>query len=136
VTPVVGSQAEEVGAQRARSAEDILADVLAFFVAQKKYSYVDILGNALDKLLAMDVVKDAIRDFESACLDGQPIEEAICPNITAEELEKAGNVITSRIEKASTQEFLMLTRKLAVRALARAPKFKKGKGEEGGESSG
>ncbi|NPA96598.1 MAG: hypothetical protein GXO32_03230 [Crenarchaeota archaeon] len=133
-----GSQSQEVAGAQARKPKhiDVIVDILAFFAAQKRYSYVDMIGNALDKLLAIDALKDAVRDFKSSCIDQTiPDEEVVCPKIGPEEIDNATRWVTDKIRNAETHEFLLFTRELAVKALARAPRFKKENLEESPSSS-
>ena len=109
---------------RARSAEDVIADVLAYFAAKKRYGYVDMLGNALDSIIALEALKDAIRDFKSSCIDNPGgDEEAVCPSIGAEELERAGEILASTLARSDTKRLILVTREIAVKALARAPRY-------------
>jgi len=124
-------QVQEAGHARKAKPIDVIVNILAFFAAQKKYSYVDMIGNALDKLLAIDALKDAVRDFKSSCIDQAiPDEEVVCPNLDPKEIDYATRWVADKIRNADTHEFLLLTRELAVKALARAPRFKKEKSEE------
>ncbi|MCE4628243.1 MAG: hypothetical protein F7C34_03740 [Desulfurococcales archaeon] len=112
------------GGARARSAEDIIADVLAYFAAKKRYAYVDMLGNALDNIIALEALKDAIRDFKSSCIDNPGSDdEAVCPSVRPEELERAGEILASTLARSDTKQLILVTREIAVKALARAPKF-------------
>ena len=109
---------------RSRRAEEVFADILAYFAAKRRYSYVDMIGNALDNIIAMEVLKDAIRDFKSSCIDNpEPDPDAICPSISEEELEKAGRILSDTLKKADTKNLILITREIAVKALARAPRF-------------
>ncbi|MCE4624520.1 MAG: hypothetical protein F7C35_01465 [Desulfurococcales archaeon] len=109
---------------RVRSAEDVIADVLAYFAAKKRYGYVDMLGNALDNIIALEAVKDAIRDFKSSCIDNPGTdEEVVCPPISPEDLERSGQILSAALSKSDTKELILMTRRIAVKALARAPRF-------------
>ncbi|MCE4602529.1 MAG: hypothetical protein F7C08_02985 [Desulfurococcales archaeon] len=124
---------KEPAEARARRAEDVIADILAYFAAKKRYSYVDMLGNALDNIIALEALKDAIRDFKSSCIDHPGTdEEAICPHISAEDLERAAQILSSTLAKSDTKELILVTREIYVRALARAPRFSH-KIQSGGE---
>lgn len=105
---------------------DTLVDILAYFVAARNYSYVDILSNALDPLTAMEAIINALRDFETSCLkSGQRSEEeeVVCPKIKQEDLEKALRIAESQIREPGENLF-HFTRKIAMRAFARAGKFR------------
>lgn len=103
---------------------DTLVDILAYFVAARNYSYVDILSNALDPLTAMEAIINALRDFETSCLkSGQRNEEVICPSIKPSDLEKALRIAESQIREPGENLF-HFTRKIAMRAFARAGKFR------------
>ena len=109
---------------RARSAEDVIADVLAYFAAKKRYGYVDMIGNALDNIIALEALKDAIRDFKSSCIDNPGTDEdVVCPQVSPVELDRAGQILAAELSKGDTKELILLTRRVAVKALARAPKF-------------
>ena len=113
---------------RARSAEDIIADVLAYFAAKKRYGYVDMIGNALDNIIALEALKDAIRDFKSSCIDNPGSdEEAVCPSIEPEKLDWAGDVLASILAQGDTKRLILVTREIAVKALARAPRYTRAK---------
>jgi len=127
------SQAKTEGKAREPTPEEknIIVDILAYFAAQKKYGYVDIIGNALDPLLAIDALRDAVRDFKSSCIDQQvPDEEVVCPRLNPWKIDEAVESVVDYIREVgenNRHEFLLLTRELAVKALARAPRFKRKK---------
>lgn len=107
-----------------RDPVDTLVDILAYFVAARNYSYVDILSNALDPLTAMEAIINALRDFETSCLKpGQRNEGVVCPKIRPGDLEKALRIAESQIKEPGENLF-HFTRKIAMRAFARAGKFR------------
>lgn len=115
-----------------------IIDVFAFFAATRNYSYLDILGNALETTTALEALGNAIRDFRSTCLDSPPeararfeAEEGVkCPRIDSKALEKAvGDFTRIMAGKEKKGELVTFLREVYVRALARASRFK----VEGGE---
>lgn len=113
-------------AQSRRRYEDSIIDVLAYFVAARNYGYVDIIANALDPLTVREALINALRDFEAACTTGRERSSekcAVCPKISEEELEKAVGIIEAKLSGGAS-EFMTYTRSLALKALARAPKFR------------
>ena len=123
------------------SVSDVIADVLAAFAAARRYSYVDRLGNSLDPSAALEALRDALRDFESSCARGGFLDEDLdenvcvpCPGVKPEDLKRAVDVFTAKARDYN--EFLRLTREIAVKALSRIHLYRKPcreKGEEGSE---
>ena len=117
-------------------------DIFAFFAAMRNYSYLDILGNALERTTALEALGNAVRDFRSTCLDASPEsrhkleaeKEVKCPRIDPEELEKAVNAFNSiMINRERSGELVVFLREVYVKALSRASRFKvKSQGGEAG----
>ncbi len=121
---------EAAGEEKGRHPLDVLADVLGFFAAARRYSYVDIVGNALDPLTAAEALRDALRDFDTECHGpGRGEEEVKCPSISPEDLARAGDYISRVLLTAKPQEFFRITRELSMKALSRAALFRR-KGSE------
>jgi len=123
---------------------DPIIDMLAFFAAMRNYSYVDVIGNALERTTVLEALGNAIRDFLATCVQATPeqrkkLEEedkVRCPSISADELQKAiesFNKISYSLEEKG--ELIRFLRELYVRSLARAPKFKVQEAESRGERS-
>jgi len=107
---------------------DPIIEVLAFFASMRKYSYVDMLGNALDKVTALEAVSNAVRDFYSNCLDAPPVrrlEEGVtCPRIDRDSLERSIEAFKAIVFKSSSGDLVRFVREIALSALARAPRFR------------
>ncbi len=117
--------------------EDALVDVLAAFVAARRYSYVDRVGNSLEPLTALEALRDALRDFESSCRGGGYLEEdrargvcVRCPEVSPSDLERAVGEF-ERLARGNRRVFLGTTRGLALKALGRARRFLTGCGGGG-----
>jgi hypothetical protein len=114
-----------------------IVDILAYFAAARKYSYVDALQGALNPDTAKIVIADAIRDFEVACGRGRrrsSEEGVICPAVDPAELDNAVKLLDRLLQKPSAR-FYQLIRSLTLRALGRASKFRIGAETPGGQSS-
>jgi len=114
---------------------DSIIDILAFFVATRNYSYVDILSNALDELTAREALINALRDYRSTCPQpGMTVErrdiKVRCPSVSHDTLEAAVRIVESRLREAGA-DLMTFTRSLSLNALARADKFKITNSSEG-----
>ena len=103
-----------------------LVKVLAFFAALRNYGYVDRLGNALDPITAYEAIRDAIRDFDSACIaSDKKVHEAQeflvkCPEVTSEEVDAAVRFFERLTGFGSGAELVRVTREVAMEAMAMA----------------
>ncbi len=122
--------------QSKRYYDEAIIDVLAYFVASRNYGYVDIISNALDPLTIREALINALRDFLATCIQSdQKIDvkkQVKCPDIPEDALEEAINWVEYRL-RDFTPESMVYARSLALKALARASKFKLP--ESGEESS-
>ena len=110
-----------------------IIEMFAFFAAMRNYSYLDILGNALERTTALEALGSALRDFRSTCLDASPQareklkedKKVECPRIDLKALENSidsfNRIMASKEEKGELVTFL---REIYVKSLAMASKFK------------
>ncbi len=116
-----------------RGSIDPIIDILAFFAAMKSYGYLDALGNALERVTALEALGNALRDFLTTCINTTveakeklEREEGVkCPTVNAKDLEKAMesfNKITIALEERG--ELVTFLREVYVKALSRSLKFK------------
>ena len=119
---------------------DPIAEILAFFAATRNYGYVDTMANALDASTALEALNSALRDYDSACLAPERPDPrelgAWCPLLgrDAEMISRAVEVFASRVPRLDTACLVLLLRRLAARAYARAPRLRWH--ERGGKSEG
>ncbi len=122
-------QTQEAGEPSRRKGDPAapIIEILAYFAANKKYGYIDIIGNSLDPVTFYESLRDALRDFDSACNSGH-IElkenEVPCPQLDPNKVEDALGFILSKIRKSKKDEFVLFSRELALKALARASKLR------------
>lgn len=102
-----------------------LETALAYFAANKNFSYIDRLGNALNLDAIEAAIYDALRDFTTACSPGRPIEvredEVPCPSIDLSQLEQAVKAFLAAVKspkRTQKGEHLRMARELAINALA------------------
>ena len=95
---------------------ELLVELLAYFAAQRNYGYIDKLGNALDEITAYEALKDALRDYNSVCVDRR---QECCPNIDPARLEMAVKNFIESISGKSGDVIVKETRKLSLEVLAR-----------------
>lgn len=116
-----------------------VVEILAFLGAQKDYSYIDRLGNALDEISIMEAIRDAIRAYYALCREGPGSVDlgggkiVKCPQVSDADLEKAVNTLASMLQNRPRTEIVKLARELSMRAYARIPSLivseEAGKGE-------
>lgn len=120
-------------------------EVLAYFAANRNYSYVDGIANALDGLTAIEVLNNAVRDFISECIHkqrggGSEREGKVsCPGFSSEDLRRlAGELrdLEEAISSARGGELVLFLRRLAGAAYSRSLELLAGsQGVSQGEAS-
>lgn len=104
-----------------------IVEILAFLAAQKDYSYIDRLGNALDEISIMESIRDAIRAYyalcreSSGCIDIGGGKGVKCPQISDASLEKAVNTLSVMLANKPRTDVVKLARELSLKAYARMP---------------
>lgn len=100
-----------------------LVDILAFHAAQRNYGPVDRLSNALNEIAALEAIYDAVRDFESQCIDDkvkcEKGDEVLCPELEKKDIEDAIAAFMKMIRDKPGDVIVKETRALALAALAR-----------------
>lgn len=104
--------------------------LLGFLGALKDYSYIDRVGNAIDEVTLLEALKDAIRAYHTRCIDQKDacIEYDVgvgvkCPELRAEDLERAVAIAISESRK-SRIELSRFSRSVALRAYAAIPRIR------------
>jgi len=110
---------------------DLVVEMLGFLTATRDYSFVDRVGNALDNIVVMDAVKDALRAYLSLCVhsadkrvevsEGKYIQ---CPELDPEELDKQVNALLNEVRELKGGELVKIARDLATRALSASLKYR------------
>jgi len=110
---------------------NLVVEMIGFLTATRDYSFVDRVGNALDNVIVIEAVRDALRTFISLCVhsvdkrveveEGQYIP---CPELNHEELERQVDKFLDNIKELRGGKLVEIARDLAARALASSLKYK------------
>ncbi|MEZ0394292.1 MAG: hypothetical protein ABWK00_04530 [Desulfurococcaceae archaeon] len=106
-----------------------IVQVLAFLGAQRDYSYIDRIGNAIDETTIMESVRDSLRAYYALCSEaGKCIDVGKgrgirCPELKKEDLERAVNSLAAMVGRGSRVDIIRLSREIAMKAYAAIPRF-------------